>query len=262
MKYSDQSYNLRIELDAKHCELTPAEIEKLQSSLSPLRKVVECFPVSDLYITVFHHPRSGAFQVKTSLVLPGQTLFSREEDEHVHPAFERSVTNLVQQVEAYKDSLGSVDERAKFQKGTYQEIVPTQEPDAETLEEAVRERDYAAFRFAASAYEEPVRKRVGRWVARYPELDARIGTELALYDLVEAVFLTAFDSYRDRPNSLRLGEWLEGLIDVACKRVRHHPDEEMERISFAHTLQEMAMEGAGAPAAIEGNAGPSTRRDT
>jgi hypothetical protein len=54
MKYSDQSYNLRIELDTKNCELTAGEITQLEEALSPLRQPVESFPVTDLYVTIEH----------------------------------------------------------------------------------------------------------------------------------------------------------------------------------------------------------------
>ena len=41
MPYSDKSYNLRIELDQKACELSPEQIEKMESALDRLRKLVQ-----------------------------------------------------------------------------------------------------------------------------------------------------------------------------------------------------------------------------
>ena len=41
MKYSNQSYNIRIELDTQNCELSAAEITQVEESLSPLRELVE-----------------------------------------------------------------------------------------------------------------------------------------------------------------------------------------------------------------------------
>lgn len=55
MTFSDTSYNLRIELDQKGCELPQDQIENMESALATLGKVVEKFPVSNLYITVIRH---------------------------------------------------------------------------------------------------------------------------------------------------------------------------------------------------------------
>ena len=41
MKFSDQSYNLRIELDTKGCELSPSEVEDMEEDLDTLRDLVE-----------------------------------------------------------------------------------------------------------------------------------------------------------------------------------------------------------------------------
>ncbi|MCA9156156.1 MAG: hypothetical protein KDA38_15295, partial [Planctomycetales bacterium] len=104
MKFSDTSYNLRIELDTKHCELSPPEFEKLERGLEPLRKPVESFPVSDLYITIMFHPRSNSYRVKTALVLTGRTLVSGDADSQYYPAFERCVRKLIKRLDEYKGS--------------------------------------------------------------------------------------------------------------------------------------------------------------
>ena len=43
MTFSDKSYNLRIEFDQKGCELSQGQIEKMESVLETLRKLVEKF---------------------------------------------------------------------------------------------------------------------------------------------------------------------------------------------------------------------------
>jgi hypothetical protein len=248
MRYSDESYNLRVEIDAKQFELSPEDARRLQASLSPLGKLVEDLPVSDLYVTIFHHPRGGPeYQVKTALVLPAKTLFSSDTDASFHPAFGRCVTNLVQQVTAYKRTQDNADQLDKHRKGTYQEVVPSREPDAEHLEAAVRAGDYAQFRKATYPYEESLRKRVGRWVGRFAEVQEKIGTELAIADVVEAVFLNAFEGYDQRPRDVRFGRWLETLIDGSLKGLLQNPDEELDNISFARTLRDLAREQRAAP---------------
>jgi hypothetical protein len=148
------------------------------------------------------------------------------------------VANLEKDVRAYKERMGRVPERQKQLKGTRQVLEPTVDPDPAALDAAVRAGDYAAFRAAAYGYEEPLRKRIGRWVERYPDVNARIGKTLEIEDIVEEVFLDAFEGYEQRPKEVRLGDWLEGLIDPAVKDLQQHPDEELENVRLARTAEE------------------------
>lgn len=236
MRFSDQSHNLHIELDTKQCELTAAEIAKFEAGLDPLRDPVKDFPVSHLYITIIFHPRSKDFHVKTSLLLSGRTLFTGDRDVLAYPAFERCVKKLVGKVSHYKARMGANSEAAKLEKGTHHEVLPTQEPEMDALQKAVEAGDYAAFRHSTFVYEEPIRKRVGRWIQRYPDVEAQLGDRLKIEDIVEEVFLNAFEQFESRPDMMRLGEWLEQLIDPSVKQLMRHPDEELENINFARTL--------------------------
>jgi ribosome-associated translation inhibitor RaiA len=237
MKYSNQRHHLRIQLDAQQCDLSAAVITKMETSMNALRKQVEDFPVSDLHILVGRNGRSNDYSVKTSLVLPGGTLVSSEHSPQIHPAFEKCVHNLLEEVRAYKERMGLVAERQKQEKGTRQEVAPTLDPDLAALEAAVRDGDYAAFRAAAFGYEEPLRKRIGRWVERYPELDAQIDRRLKIADIVEEVFLDAFEGYAKRPREVRFGDWLAHLIDPAIKALAAHTDEELENINLARSAR-------------------------
>jgi hypothetical protein len=114
---------------------------------------------------------------------------------------------------------------------------PAAEPDAAAIGQAVEAADYAAFRRATYEYEEPLRKRIGRWVARYPHMEAQIGTRFSIDDIVESVLLDAFESYTRRPDQVRLGDWLEGLIDPALQRLQRHAGEELENVNAVRSLQ-------------------------
>jgi ribosome-associated translation inhibitor RaiA len=238
MSYSDQSYNLRIELDTKQCELSRAQIARMEDALEPLSRLTKSFPVSDLYVTVIHHSRPGDYHVKTSLILPGRTLFTGERHREVYPAYEQCIDKLVRKVTAYKAKLGRDGEQSKVEQGTRQEIVATQNPDREAIEQAVENYDYAAFRELTAMFEEPVRKRAGRWVQRYPEIDALIGEKIEMADIVEDVFLTAFERFTLRPSNVPFGEWLEELIDDVIRAIASHPDEELENIKMAQSAVE------------------------
>ena len=242
MQYSDESYNLRIELDTKNCELSASELEKMTAGLAPLREPLKNFPVTDLYITVEYTEPTEHYHVKTALVLSGKTLFTGDDDTEHYPAFHRCVRKLVGKVSAYKGDLEGTPELSKQQKGTHHDVVPDREPDAEQLNRAIAEGDYATFREALFVYEEPVRKRVGRWVSRYPEVDAQLGDHITLADIVEEVFLNAFERWDARPQALRLGVWLEQLIDPSIKVLLKDRVAEMENISFARSLRGAAAE--------------------
>lgn len=170
MKQSNGKHELRIQLDTKHCTLPAHEIAKMEENLDTLRTRAQQFPINDLYVTISRFPRTGDYHVKTSLVLTGRTLFTGDLDVLVHPAFVRCVRKLVSKLDAYIDALSNKPAIAKQQEGTQLEVVPTAAPDSRQLEQAVAEGDYAAFRRATDAYEEPVRRRVSRWINRYPPL--------------------------------------------------------------------------------------------
>lgn len=237
MKYADQSDNLRIELDTKHCELTRSEVEKMETDLRALGEVVRDFPVSDLYITVEFYEQTSTYDVKVAIILPKRTLFAADRDDNWHPAYEQCVRRLVKNVEAYKSRMSNDAEISKHGKGTRQPVQPTQVIDHAAVEHAVSEGDYNAFYTALLPLEESVRKRVGRWVQRYPDLDAQIGDRLQLADLVEDVFLTAFEQYDHRSRHALPGDWIESLIDPALRSVMRDPDGELANVEMARTAR-------------------------
>lgn len=236
MRYSDTSYNLRIELDTEHCHLSPAQMRKLESGLSPLRQVLRDFPVSDLYIDVEHYPGSEEYRVKLALQLPGKGLASGDVHEDLYTAFRHSVRRLVDSATAYKERLGRVDTISKAQQGTHHELLPTHSLDADALDAAVADQDYVAFRRETFPIEEPLRKRIGRWIQRYPEIEAQIGERFDLSDMVEEVFLSAFDQYRDWPRDIPFGAWLESLIDPSVRLLSRKSEAQMANISFVKSL--------------------------
>ena len=236
---NDLSGKLQVKIDTHHCHLSPEEIAKFQDGLAALGRATENFPVADLHVLVSFRTRNNEYSVKTSLILPGATLVASDHDVMALAAAERCVDNLMRKLKDYKDRLGNVPERQKAEKGTRRELQPTTDPDPAAIESAVQTGDYAAFRDMTQGYEEPLRRHVGRWVERDPASDAAIGTRFTIADVVEEVFLTAFETYDDRPQGLRFGDWLDRLIDPAVKELLRHPDE-LEAVGLARTLQGVA----------------------
>jgi len=134
-------------------------------------------------------------------------------------------------------------EATERQPASVREIVPPADADTGVLGEAVHAGDYRAFRIALAGYEEWLRKRVGRWLQRFPEAEARIGRGLAIGDVVEEVYLNAFERYRQRPVDVPFHRWLDDLIDPSLKVLLRHPEEERENVSLARTLRETPLKG-------------------
>ena len=245
MKPADARPATRVVFDAHHCTLAPAQTDKMREGLDSLLRQVGAFPLHDVRVLVERNERSNDYSVKVTVILDGATLVGNDHDAAMYAAFDRCLSSLSENVRAYKDRLGQVPERQKQVKGTHQELEPDVDPDRAALDAAVEAGDYAAFRLAAVGYEEPLRKRVGRWVERYPDVAAQIGRRLEVADIVEEVLLTAFEGYARRPKDLRFGDWLEALIDPAIKTLRVKRDEELENINQARSAVE-AEQGPGA----------------
>jgi len=235
MNFPQDQLMLRVQFDARQCTPRPDEIEKMADTLGPLDRLAASFPRRDLHISVERHPRTHSFDVTTSLQLPGRTLVSSEREDHLQPAFERCVNNLIEQLEAYQEDLGGAHETAKREKGTHQDVEPSAAPDAAALRAAADAGDYPQFRAQAAAFEDSLRRRTGRWVARYPKADGQVGSALLIDDLVEAVFLNAFEQFEHRPANVPFGDWLEGLIDGSLKEWLQNRDEMLDNVRFAQT---------------------------
>lgn len=246
MRNTQDARHVHTNLDTKNCSLRRSEIEAMEDGLGSLEAVASSFPFADLYVTVSYSGRSEEYHVKTSLKLPGRILFTGEHDSVALPAYERCIRKLVRKIEDYKHKMETGQgARGRLAAGTRQTVDPEMLPTLERLDQAFQAQDYEAFRNELSGFEDSVRRRVGRWIQRYPELDATFGEFLPMEDLVEEVMLTAFERYESRPVVMRLGDWLESLIDPAMRSFLRHPDEELEAISFAKTLHEMNGSAAG-----------------
>ena len=104
------------------------------------------------------------------------------------------------------------------------------------LNQAVDRDDYAEFRRAADVFEKGLTERIGRWVQRYPELESSLGETVTISDIVEDVFLNAFDQFTKRPEEVPPGKWIEHQIDPTVQALIQSPDEEFAKISFARAI--------------------------
>jgi ribosome-associated translation inhibitor RaiA len=237
MRFNDEHQDLRIETDAGHLTISPAEQAKMDTDLGTLKKMIAHFPAPQLKIE-FSQQSPSTVRVGAGLRLAGRTLFAAGEANTLHAAWDSTIRRLIDKVRAFKDQLGHVPQRQKEAEGTMHEIVPSMPPDAQAIDRAVSQLDYGAFRAAMVVYEEALEKRVGRWIERYPEAEAQLGDGLLISEVAEEVFLNAFDQYHHRPASLRLGQWLENLIDPSIQTLLHDGGQEKENVSFVQSAND------------------------
>jgi hypothetical protein len=107
MQHLDDRYHLRIQFQAKQCQVSPEQRLHIQQGLEPLGVAVQDFTQTDLALTLIYHPHSDAYHVDARLQLPGQTLTIVERDGSVDQALERCVHDLIQKVEAAREHLNS-----------------------------------------------------------------------------------------------------------------------------------------------------------
>jgi len=229
MQFTAEEYHLQMEIDAKEYELTPEERTRMKPDLGRIGEAVKDFPAGQFWLTIVYHPRSNVFHAQAKLKLPGTTIMTGHRDPSLETAVGWCADKVVRRVRAYQaqpdhTALDEAQRRAELDRNL---VAPT-EPDAGKLGEAVHFNDYSAFRHALLNHEEPLRKHVGRWVQRYPEVQAQIGRTFAIADIVEEVFLQAFEQYADRPLHIPFHEWLESLMDSAIKALWRDPHERRE----------------------------------
>ena len=240
MRRTQEARRLKTHLNTKNVALRRSEIEGMEDGLSQLEAAVASFPFADLDVTISYTARSDEYYIKTSLKLPGRVVFTGEHDSVAMPAYERCIRKLVRKVEDYKEQIRLAHRAGpNFNTGRRRDRNPATLPSFKRLQEAHQDQDYPTFRQELAGFEEAIRRRVGRWIQRYPDLDERFGESLPMDDLVEEVLLTAFERFEARPTAMRLGDWLEGLIAPAMRSFLRHPEEDLEAISYARTLQEM-----------------------
>jgi hypothetical protein len=240
MQYVEDRYHLRVEIQSDGCQLPKDELARMQQLLEPVGEAVQDFPCSELVINVLRHPRQE-YHVEARLKVPGRTLVSGDCDLFLDSAFQRCVRKLTRKASDYaqnpdRGAVKSAEKLTAIERG----VMLPEERDAGPLGEAFLAGDYRAFRTGLSGYEEWVRKRVGRWLQRYPQAEARVGDGLLIGDVVEEVFLNAFERFGQRPVEVPLNQWLDGLIDPSVKVLLRHPDEEGENASLARTLRDAA----------------------
>jgi hypothetical protein len=223
------------------------ELARLEQGLGLLGEGVKQFPETELRVSIIYHPRSRVYHVECRPQLPGKTLFGSEYGGDYRMAFDRCVQQLGERLGAYLDNHPDrAAERVVAQRTALdRDVVAPEGHDTGPVAKAVQDGAYKTFRRLLLGYEDWLRNRIGRWVQRYPEADAEVGDELRLGDLLEEVYLNAFEQYGDWPTAVPFHQWLEGLIEPSLQEFLRHPDEVRENASMVRSLREAPLHRKG-----------------
>ena len=227
------------DLDIEGFTPTDTETQNIAAEVDRIRPLVQDFPTQILHINLKHNTNSEEYEVKLALVLPGQTFATGDVSEAWEPSLEKSVQRMIRRIEHYKSTMSGEPEQARAAAGTAMEFEPNRRMDGPQVAAAIESGNYTEFRKAMFPTEESLRDRVGRWVQRYPQIQAKIGTRFTIADIVEETFMLAFDRYSHWQPEMFFGQWIETLIDPAMKAIAHDPEGELETISFQRTWNEM-----------------------
>ena len=238
MRHTEQRGVLHIELETKECNLPFDELTRLQDPLDRVVEGVGNLP-SDLKVSVVHHPVSDRFHVSADLRLPRRSIFTGDWDPYLDTAAQRCLRKLIHKIEAYRHEPDrDADRTAEEVSSSHQAVIAPQDPDAGELGEAARDQDYGRFRQLLAGHDDWLRLRIGRWLQRYPSINDQLGDRIRMGDLVEEVFLNAFEVYDGRTKHQSLSDWLDELIDPSLRTLWRNGDQEEENISFVRSLRE------------------------
>jgi len=227
------------DLDIEGFTPTASETQTIAAEVERIRPLVEEFPTQILHINLEYNSNSKEYEVKLALVLSGQTFATGDVSKAWEPSLEKSVQKMIRRIEHYKATMSGEPEQARITAGTTMEVEPNRRMDGKQVVTAVESGNYTEFRKAMYPIEESLRNRVGRWIQRYPQIQAKIGTRFTIADIVEETFMLAFDRYEDWRPEMFFGQWIETLIDPAMKAIARDPEGELVAISFQHTWNEM-----------------------
>lgn len=236
--HADGGDEFRMDIDATGFNLTKAQAVQIEDEMEHLKPLIAKFPTRVLHVNLKFNANSDQYEVRLALVLPGQTFATGGVDTAWHPVLETAVHKLKRRVEHYKEDLENVTARRHHAADHDHPVEPTQQIDGHALLSAVEADQYSDFRQLLSPFESSLRDRIGRWVQRYPQINAMIGESIFIADILEEVFLLAFERFAKRTPQLMLGPWLETLVDPAVQQIASDPERELEAIGFLRSWQE------------------------
>jgi hypothetical protein len=237
MQRSDD--RIPIEIATNGCEIPEDERTRMQAWVKDLSEHVEGLTQPALRLHAAFHPQNAIYNVELKLKLPGRSLFVREKDFYLDSALKRGFEKLNLKLESYRRHMDNEATAEAGRRAKLEDLVSRVSSTHGPLASAVDAGDYQTFRNKLSGYEAWINRRAGRWIQRDADAQSRLGAEFILADVVEEVFLNAFERFHERSPAVPFGEWLDGLIQPSIRALIEDREEEKEAVSFARTLREV-----------------------
>jgi hypothetical protein len=216
---------LPLEVKTTNCNLPADERTRIQPWLNSMAESLRGIPQPALDLHLAQHGHEKPFSAELRLKLPGRSLFVRERSPYLDEALVRGLTRLQRKVDSFlRDANGELAE-AKRRETVDETLIALPDPEEGPLADAVAAGDYRTFRRLLSSHEIWLDKRAGRWLQRSPEVEAQVGNVFLVSDVVEEVYLHAFERFLQRSRDVPLSEWLESLIEPSIRALLEDPDE-------------------------------------
>ena len=227
---------LDVDVDVQQFDMPDDERTRLQEDVARLADELLEFTASHLKLSIVYHPKQAEYHAQAWLKLPDKRFIAGRYSPWLDYSLMRCLAKLRRHVESYKEEAGPDATRQSPQRsGPNGAFVPSPEHIAEALDKAVQWQDYRLFRRALAGYEDWLRAHVASWVGRYPQMTRLLGESIDLDDIVEEVFLMAFEQFPHRPKEQTISEWIRKLIDPAVQAMWRSPDER-EAADLARTF--------------------------
>lgn len=205
-----------LEWRSRYQHFTPSEreIEHIEQGVATIARRVEVFPRKRLHVDVRGVPKRSLFQITVTLELPHRQLVVGDLGvrQSFPTAWRRCVKKLEHKLDAYLLRL-SGRERVR----PVAEAKATPRLSAESgreLERLRNGRDFAGFAEALEDLRVEIVRHVQRIQGSSPSPD------LPEDEVVEAVFVLAFDAFDRRPHDLSFVDWIQGLVPRALHDLR------------------------------------------
>jgi hypothetical protein len=226
---------LDVDIDVQQCQMPADERTRIQEDLERLAEELLEFSASQLRISIVYHSRQEQYHAQAWLKVPGKRFVSGRYSPWLDYSIMRCLAKLRRHVESYRENPNSDAIRETAQRLELQNhVVPPTEHIADALGKAIQRQDYRGFRRALGGYEDRTRAQVANWVRRYPQMTHLLGQDIEIDDIVEEVFLMAFEQFPEQLEQT-ISEWLRQFIDPAVKAI-WHDESEREAAEFARTF--------------------------
>jgi hypothetical protein len=229
--------HMDVEITVHQCQIPKDERSRMQAELELLAEQLLEFPVSQLRFSIVYHPGQAEYHAQAWLKVPGKRFVSGRYSPWLDYSIMRCLAKLRRHVENYNADPDAIRQAQRSVDQANHVIPPTEHID-DALGLAIQRQDYREFRRALIGYEDLLRAQVANWVGRYPQMTRQLGETIDVDDIVEEVFLMAFDEFPERLTEQTMSEWIRHLIDPAVKAIWHNP-EEREAAEFARTFSAM-----------------------